>query len=243
MTEWSRETWREISIETLSEFQEYSRIGGAAMEPAQVTQKAVADIGKLASGMDRAEVALDALRDSVLTPKQVEQLQALLKQVSQTQAAPSAAQSPTAGRIETVDGHQAVVGKIAVNGQQLETLLTDGPSVPLFLLSTREEIRAHEDCLPEYAARLGYRMATRAETQAYVDSLVTKLEDKSINSAECKAFNTLGAERVRDDEGWVRGRDGRVCENDWIDHHCRYGSVGRESGLYALFVRASAESK
>lgn len=107
--------------------------------------KAIQDIAKLAQGVNRAEVALDALKESELTPKQVQQLEALLKKVS----APSATKSPAVGEIKTIDNHQAVVGQITVNGQQLDTLLSEGS----FNKSRSDQ--------HEYAAKLDCRMATR----------------------------------------------------------------------------------
>jgi len=96
------------------------------MEPVQITPKASQDITKLAQGVDIAQVALDALKESKLTPNQVKQLEALLKTVSPTEGAASATTSAAGGRIETVDGHQAVVGQITVEGRQLDTLLSEG---------------------------------------------------------------------------------------------------------------------
>jgi hypothetical protein len=80
-------------------------------------------------------------------------------------------------------------------------------------------------------------MATRAENRAYVDSLLTKEEDKSINAAEANALKTYRNRYVRDDEGGlvVDGRRVRVIDRYWFD------SVFPFNG--ALFVRASAESK
>jgi hypothetical protein len=96
------------------------------MEPVQITPQDGEDIAKLSQGTDRAEVALEALKESKLSTSQIKQLQELLKEVSQTEAAPSATQSPAGGRIETIDGHQAVSGNISVKDQQLDTLLSDG---------------------------------------------------------------------------------------------------------------------
>jgi hypothetical protein len=196
------------------------------MESVQITPKASLDIAKLALGADRAQVALDALQESNLSPAQVKQLEALLKMVSPTEGAASATTSPAVAELKSVDGHQAVVGKITVNGQQLDTLLSEGAF---------NKSRADQH---EYAAKLDCRMATRAESRAYVDSLLTKEEDKSINAAEANALKTYRNWFVRDDEGGLvvdgrRVRDGR-------------GNYWREDaypGLGALFVRASAESK
>ena len=136
------------------------------MEPVQITPKASLDIAKLALGADRAQVALDALRESNLSPAQVKQLEALLKMVSPTEGAASATKSPAVSEIKLVDGHQAVVGKITVNGQQLDTLLSEGSF-------NKSRWGEHK-----YAAELDCRMATRAENRAYVDSLLAKEKNK-----------------------------------------------------------------
>jgi hypothetical protein len=171
------------------------------MEPVQITPKASSDIAKLAQGVNRAEVALEALKESELTPKQVQQLEALLNKV------------------------QAVVGQITVNGQQLDTLLSEG---------SFNKLRSDQH---KYAEELGYRMATRAENRAYVDSLLAKEEDKSINAAEANALKTYRERYLRDDQGGldVVGRrvDGFDLSWDDLVVPCRG----------ALFVRASAESK
>ena len=197
--------------------------------------KAIQDIAKLAQGVNRAEVALDALKESELTPKQVQQLEALLKKVS----APSATKSPAVGEIKTIDYYQAVVGQITVNGQQLDTLLSEG---------SFDKTRSDQE---KYAAKLDCRMATRAENRAYVDSLLAKEEDTSINVAEANALKTYRDRYVRDDEGGLVV-DGRYVRDDLggLDVDGRRVLVGvfNSNGVDfpyggALFVRASAESK
>ena len=183
--------------------------------------KAIQDIAKLAQGVNRAEVALDALKESELTPKQVQQLEALLKKVS----APSATKSPAVGEIKTIDYYQAVVGQITVNGQQLDTLLSEGS----FDKSRSDQYK--------YAAKLDCRMATRAENRAYVDSLLAKEEDTSINAAEAKALKTYRSRYVRDDQSGLDVDSRRVYVNDGRWNDCDIPDNG------ALFVRASAESK
>jgi len=141
----------------------------------QITPQAIQDIAKLAQGVDRTQVALEALKDCHLTLAQVQQLEALLKTASPTEGAASATKSEAVAELKSVDGHQAVVGKITVKGQQLDTLLSEGS-----FNKTRPDQH-------EYAAKLDYRMATRAENRAYVDSLLVKEEDKSITEAEANA--------------------------------------------------------
>ncbi len=192
------------------------------MAPVQITPKASSDIAKLALGVDRTEVALDALADSELTPRQVQPLEELLNKVS----APSATTtSPAVSEIKRVDDHQAVVGKISVNGQQLDTLLSEGS----FNKSRLDQRK--------YAAELDYRMATRAENRAYAESLLAKEEDKSINAAEANALKTYRDRYVRDDQGGLDVDGRRVFDNAFSWH------VDADPNDGALFVRASAESK
>ena len=191
------------------------------MEPVQITPKASSDIAKLAQGVNRAEVALEALKESELTPKQVQQLEGLLKKVS----APSATTSPAVAELRSVDGHQAVVGKITVNGQQLDTLLSEGS----FNKSIEDQIA--------YAAKLGYRMATREEHVAYVKDLLAKEKNNTINEAEKNALKTYRERYVRDTEGGLDVDGRRVRGNVFIWDDDGYRTFG------ALFVRASAESK
>ena len=191
------------------------------MEPVQITPKASSDIAKLAQGVDRAEVALEALKESELTPKQVQQLEALLKKVS----APSATTSPAGSEIRSVDGHQAVVGKITVNGQQLDTLLSEG------------SFNRSRSSQREYAVKLGYRMATREEHVAYVEDLLAKEDNNTINEAEKNALKTYRERYVRDTEGGLVVDGRRVRDFDAYWHDIDFPNRG------ALFVRASAESK
>jgi hypothetical protein len=135
----------------------------------------------------------------------------------------AAAAAAAAGRFETVDGHFAVVGQISVKGQQLDTLLTE-----------RSFNKSRSD-QHEYAAKLGYRMATPEEHLAYVGGLLEKEGDDTligsfrINRAEKNALKTYRKRNVRDTEG---GLD--RC-GVWDDYDSPISG--------ALFVRASAESK
>jgi hypothetical protein len=188
------------------------------MEPDQITPEASLDIAELAQGGNRVEVAIKALEESELTQDQVQKLEALLKRVS----APSAT---TVSEIKTIDGHQAVVGQIFVEGQQLDTLLTEGS----FSKTRADQIA--------YAERLGYRLATREEHLAYVEDLLAKEENKTINDAEKNALETYLQRYMRDTDGGldVDGRGVRPYGLPLVDR--AFPSDG------ALFVRASAESK
>jgi hypothetical protein len=194
------------------------------MKPVQITPKASQDIAKLAQGVDRAQVALEALRESKLSPAQVKELEALLKTVSPTEGAASATTSQAVGKYKFVDWHRVVVGKITVEGQQLDTLLSEG---------SFNKSRSKQD---EYAAQLGYRMATREENRAYVEGLLAKEGNKTINDAENNALKTYRKRFVRDTEGGLDVGGGRVPDYHFYDD--RDFPVNG-----ALFVRASAESK
>jgi hypothetical protein len=193
----------------------------AVVEAAKTVTGILPEAGKivvlnhLVSGMTQ-----EALK--ALSPEAREQL---LQALTGTEATPSATTSPAVAELKSVDGHQAVVGKITVNGQQLDTLLSEGS-----FNKSRPGQRG-------YAAQLGFRMATRAENRAYVDSLLAKEKDKSINAAEANALETYRDRYVRDVEGGldVDGRRVHAFGRIWD------GFDGPSSG--ALFVRASAESK
>lgn len=195
------------------------------MDPVQITPKASQDIVKLVQGVDRVEVALEALTESALTPQQVKQLEALLEKVSPTDGAASATKSEAVAEMMLVDGCKAVVGKIIVNGQQLDTLLSEGS----FNKQQADQIA--------YARSLGYRFATREENRAYVDDLLAKEDNGTISDPEKNALHTYKYRYVRDAIGGLVVDDRRVrgTSNDWVV----YGDP--RSG--ALFVRASAESK
>jgi hypothetical protein len=80
-------------------------------------------------------------------------------------------------------------------------------------------------------------MATRAENRAYVDSLLAKEEDKSINAAEANALKTYRDRYVRDDQG------GLVVDGRRVNGHDNAWTAYAHPSNGALFVRASAESK
>ena len=125
-----------------------------------------------------------------------------------------------------VVGLKKVRGQITVNGQQLDTLLSEG--------SFNKSLSAQH----EYAAELDCRMATLAENRAYVDSLLAKEDDKSINADEANALKTYRDRFVRYDEGGLKVKGRRVVD---FHGHWRVGDGHPNDG--ALFVRASAESK
>jgi hypothetical protein len=195
------------------------------MDPVQIPPQASSDIAKLSRGVDRTQVALEALQESNLSPAQVKQLEALLKTVSPTEGAASATKSEAVAELKLVDGHQAVVGKITVNGQQLDTLLSKGS----FNKTRADQIA--------YAEKLGYRLATREENLAYVEGLLAKEGNDTINDAEKNALNTYREWYMQDTEGGLAVDGRRVFDGDlyWLRRNRPFDA--------ALLVRASAESK
>jgi hypothetical protein len=125
------------------------------------------------------------------------------------------------GSFVRIGWHRAVRGEISANGQQIDTLLSRGS----FNKTLEEQIA--------YAQELGYRLATREEHEAYVNGLLEKEADGSINKAEFNALKIYRARFVRDTKGvlYVNGR--RVHDRD-------SGWRGNGAGPYdgALFVRA-----
>ena len=199
--------------------------------PAIDTQAAV-EVAKGAAGLlppsGKTEV-LDHLV-STMTPEELKALSSearekLLQALTGTEVAPSDTQAQAVSKIKTIDGHQAVVGKILVEGQLLDTLLTEGS----FNKTLTDQIA--------YAASLGYRLATHEEHLAYVKDLLVKEENKTINDAEKNALETYQTRYVRDIEGGLDVDGRRVDGSD----HGSYDYAHPDDG--ALFVRASAESK
>jgi len=166
-----------------------------------------------------SEMAPEALKG--LSPEARQRLQQALPG---TEAAPSATKSPAVGEIKNINGHYAVVGQITVNGQQLDTLLSEGS----FNKSRSDQHK--------YAAELDCRMATQEENRAYVKGLLAKEDNNTINDAEKNALQTYRERYVRDTAGGLDVAGRRVRDNaPWND--CADPFYG------ALFVRASAESK
>ncbi|MFO0416179.1 MAG: serine/threonine protein kinase, partial [Pseudomonadota bacterium] len=66
------------------------------------------------------------------------------------------------GSFVRIGWHRAVRGEISANGQQIDTLLSEGS----FNKTLDEQIA--------YAKKLGYRLATRKEHEAYINSLLEK---------------------------------------------------------------------
>ena len=135
-------------------------------------------------------------------------------------------------RFEVVDGHRAVVGRILVKGQSLDTLLSEGA----FNL-TRE---AQE----EYAKQLGYRLASFSENKAYALGLVKSEADATISSAGRDALNTYTERSVRDTETCAWSLDRRKGEAPRPDLVFAPVSADQKAcpKTGALFVRESRES-
>ena len=205
------------------------------MDPVRRTPEPNQDLGKLAEGVDRVEVALAALKESNLSAAQVQQLEDLLKKLKDllkkvvpAEGAASVTTSPAVSKIKFVDGHQAVVGiipvvgEITVNGQRLDTLLSGG--------SFNTLSQQHTD-----ASKLGYWMATREEHCAYVKDLFAKEDNNTINDAEKCALRTYGLRFVRDAEGGLL-----VVGRDVVGYSFNFDEFNDN---WTLFVRTSAESK
>ena len=193
----------------------------AAVEAAKTVTGILPQVGKTAV----LDHLVSGMTPEVLKALSPEVRGKLLQALAGTEAAASATKSEAVAELKSVDGHQAVVGKITVNGQQLDTLLSKG---------SFDKSRSDQH---EYAAKLDCRMATRAENRAYVDSLLAKEEDKSINAAEANALKTYIDRYGRDDQGGLDVDGRRVDDFGCIWHDLDNPSAG------ALFVRASAESK
>lgn len=129
-------------------------------------------------------------------------------------------------RIKLIGENQAVESQISLNGRQLETLLCEGS----FNRSREGQIA--------YAKSLGYRMATREENLAYVEGLLAKEANGTIDNAERIALATYRVREVRDTEGGldvVDDRRVRASRSSLLaDGLLRRG---------ALFVRASRRHK
>ena len=112
-----------------------------------------------------------------------------------------------------------MVGKITVDGQQLDTLLWEGS-----FNKTRLTQMA-------YAKKLGYRMATRKEHLTYVEDLLAKEDNGTINEAEKNALKTYLERYVRDAQGGLTIEFGRVGE-------IAYSRIeGDDPCIGALFLR------
>ena len=194
------------------------------MDPVQITPQASQDIAKLEGGVDKVKVALDALRESNLSPNQKQQLEAILKQVSPTDGAASATKSEVVVEFKIVGYHQAMVGKMTRNGQQLDTLLSEG---------SFNKTRAAQIA---YAGSLGYKLATCEEHLAYVEGLLAKEGHGTINDPEKNALNTYRTRYVRHTDGGLLVVGRRVWEHN--SGHSWHDKAHHRAG--ALFVRAAA---
>ena len=96
---------------------------------------------------------------------------------------------------------------------------------------------AREKLLQALTGTEAARMATREENRAYVEGLLAKEDNNTINDAEKNALQTYRERYVRDTAGGldVAGRRVRAYALGWNDDAL--------PDLGALFVRASAESK
>jgi len=202
-----------------------------------IDTKAAVEVAKSAAGILPQEgktVVLDHLV-SGMTPEALKALspearEKLLQALTGTEAAPSATTSQAVSEIKKINGHNAVVGQITVNGQQLDTLLSEG--------SFNKSRVNQERYAGEFGGDRPYRMATREENRAYVEGLLAKEDNNTINDAEKNALQTYRERYVRDTAGGLDVDGRRVCGNDGHWH-----GLDNPPSNGALFVRASAESK
>lgn len=201
-----------------------------------IDTKAAVEVAKSAAGILPQEgktVVLEHLLSEMspetlkaLSPKAREKL---LQALTGTEAAPSATTSQAVSEIKKINGHNAVVGQITVNCQQLDTLLSEG--------SFNKSRMNQERYAREFGGDRPYRMATREENLAYVEGLLAKEDNNTINDAEKNALQTYRERYVRDTAGGLVVVGRRVFDFDCFWRVCDFPGDG------ALFVRASAESK
>jgi hypothetical protein len=195
-----------------------------------IDTKAAVEVAKGAAGILPKEGKTTVLEYLVssMTPEALKALapearEKLLQALGGTAATPSSTQSQAVSEIKSI-GRRRVVGQISINGQQLDTLLSDGS----FGKSRSDQ--------HEYAAQLGYRMATRGENRAYVEGLLAKEGNGTINDAEEVALQFYRWYTVRDTAGALDVDVRRVRDYNsgrWL--YCAHPDDG------ALFVRASGE--
>lgn len=166
---------------------------------------------------------------AVQTATPAQRAEASAKVVEGVAAATTPQKTAPVSEIQNINGYNAVVGQITVNGQQLDTLLSEG--------SFNKSRVNQERYAGEFGGARPYRMATREENRAYVAGLLAKEANKTINEAEENALRTYRERFVRDTQGGLDVDGRRVNDNDnnWNDND------NPNNG--ALFVRASAESK
>jgi hypothetical protein len=192
------------------------------MSAFQVVAEKVAEVTKLAAGfLAQAAASLVGKAEKLSLDEMSRRLDGALRALR----GEDVSTSPAVAELKLVDGYQAVVGEITVNGQRLDTLLSEGS----FNRSRRQQ---HAD-----ASELGYRMATREEHLAYVEGLLEKENSGTINDAEKGALRTYRDRYVRDIDGGLVVGGRRVRGRN-------YDGYGYGFPIYgALFVRTSAESK
>jgi hypothetical protein len=122
--------------------------------------------------------------------------------------------------IISIDGHPAVVGSIEVQGHRCETLLTRGS----FNKTIQEQTA--------YAAKLGYRLASRQEHKAYITTLL----ENERNNTNTKAEEEVLGPNIQDATGCITFTFSRVSEAS--GHH-----PTADPYIGALFVRASNTTK
>jgi hypothetical protein len=161
------------------------------MRRAQISPQASSDIAKLAQGTDRVQVALEALKESKLTPQQITELTALLQSAKKTKRTSRASKSQPENQTKAVDGQQAVEGKIAANRTQCDTRLDDWS----FGRSRTDQVA--------YALKSQCRPASREQNKAYVESLIRKANAETLSKAGAIDLQRYRQKGVRDATGGI----------------------------------------
>lgn len=129
------------------------------------------------------------------------------------------------GRFEVVEGVNAVVGTVTINGRAVETVLPKGSAID----------GATEPST--LAQKLGCRLASREENEAYVTSLLERKGNHTLTEGDTHALKMYSGGLIGDALGGVGVADGRMrlYTPHWAcyDQHC-HGT---------LFVRTTTESK
>jgi hypothetical protein len=148
------------------------------MHKVKITPEAVQDMVELARGVDRTKVALDALRESSLSPAQVKQLEALLKKFKHPRPeASSTIKTATHGFsiVTAADGKRAV---------QFIKTLDDGTKVTYQICEGARGTPYWQ--LAQYGKEKlkGATLRTHSEFEEMVDELFKAVEGQMVADGE-----------------------------------------------------------
>jgi hypothetical protein len=156
------------------------------MDPVKTLTKFSSDIAKLEQGVDRVNLALEALTNSKLTADKLNQLGALLQ------------------RAALLKSDYAIAGQVSLDGERFDTLLSKSS----FSTTHFNEIGVEQ--------KDGYRLATRAEQLAYVDRLIGRELDGSATVAELNALGVYRERVVRDNRGGIGVEGQSIVTYGWL---------------------------